>query len=285
MSEYIKSPLNYVGGKFKLLPQLIPLFPKQIDTFVDVFTGVCNVAINVNANNKICNDKEPHVIDFYLNVQQLTGETAIESILNIVDAYDLSKVNADGFNRCRADYNGNKTWDMFYATITHAFNYQIRYNKKGDYNMPFGKDRSCFNPMLQKQFIAFVDAMDNSFEFLNKDFRELDFSQLGVNDLVYLDPPYLVTTASYNENGGWTTNDEQDLLDLLDTLHTNGIRFALSNVLTHKGKSNDILIEWCKKNEDKYTVHHLNHTYSNCSYQDKAGNTGVSDEVLIVNYK
>ena len=35
--EYIKSPLNYVGGKYKLLPQILPLFPKNIDTFIDLF--------------------------------------------------------------------------------------------------------------------------------------------------------------------------------------------------------------------------------------------------------
>lgn len=165
------------------------------------------------------------------------------------------------------------------------FYYQIRYNKNRAYNMPFGKDRSCFNPTLQKQFVAFVNAVTPNFTFSNIDFREIDFSKVTREDLAYCDPPYLVTTASYNESGGWIEQDEYDLLDLLDTLHSNGIRFALSNVLTHKGKRNDILIGWCDKNADKYKVHHLNHTYSNCSYQDKAGNTGVSDEVLIVNYQ
>jgi hypothetical protein len=37
--EYIKSPLNYTGGKYKLLPQLLEVFPKQVDTFVDLFAG------------------------------------------------------------------------------------------------------------------------------------------------------------------------------------------------------------------------------------------------------
>ena len=37
--DLIKSPLNYTGGKFKLLPQILPLFPDNIDTFVDLFAG------------------------------------------------------------------------------------------------------------------------------------------------------------------------------------------------------------------------------------------------------
>lgn len=48
--NYIKSPLNYVGGKFKLLPQIMPLFPENISTFVDLFSGGANVGINVEAS-------------------------------------------------------------------------------------------------------------------------------------------------------------------------------------------------------------------------------------------
>ena len=46
----IKSPLNYIGGKAKILDQILPLFPKEIDNFIDLFAGGCNVGINVNAN-------------------------------------------------------------------------------------------------------------------------------------------------------------------------------------------------------------------------------------------
>ena len=38
-NNYIKSPLNYVGGKYKLLNEIIPLFPENINTFVDLFGG------------------------------------------------------------------------------------------------------------------------------------------------------------------------------------------------------------------------------------------------------
>ena len=52
----IQSPLNYTGGKFKLLPQILPLFPTNINTFVDLFCGGCNVGINVECENVIYND-------------------------------------------------------------------------------------------------------------------------------------------------------------------------------------------------------------------------------------
>ena len=60
----IQSPLNYTGGKFKLLPQILPHFPKNIDTFVDLFCGGCNVGINVEANTVIYNDLNEHLLYF-----------------------------------------------------------------------------------------------------------------------------------------------------------------------------------------------------------------------------
>lgn len=281
---YIKSPLNYTGGKFKLLPQILPLLPKEINNFVDLFCGGCNVAVNVEiSGNKYCNDIESHVIDFYKGVQGLTGEEAKLKVLEVVEKYGLSKQNQDGFLKCREDYNKEKTWEMFYAVISHAFNYQIRYNKNGDYNMPFGKDRSSFSEVLQKKFVDFVDELHNknTYIFTNKDFREVDFDNLGDNAFVYADPPYLITNAAYNENGGWTEKDENDLYALLDKLNEKGIKFMLSNVIENKGKTNEILQEWSKK----YTVIDLNHSYGNCSYHAKDKGKDTTREVVVVNYQ
>lgn len=61
----IQSPLNYTGGKFKLLPQILPLFPGKIDQFVDLFCGGCNVGLNVTANKVIYNDLDENVINLY----------------------------------------------------------------------------------------------------------------------------------------------------------------------------------------------------------------------------
>ena len=102
---------------------------------------------------------------------------------------------------------------------------------------------------------------------------------LTPNSLVYADPPYLISDATYNENGGWTEKDERDLLTFLDEINSRGIHFALSNVLRHKGKTNTILLEWSRK----YSVHHLTNDYSNSNYQVVEDNT-ESDEVLITNY-
>lgn len=280
--ELIKSPLNYTGGKFKLLPQILPLFPNDINTFIDLFSGGCNVGINVKANCIICNDIESHIVELLYELNKITKDQALYILKNTINKYQLSKVNEEGFMKIRDDYNnGNTSWDMFYAMLTHAFNYQIRFNKNGKYNMPFGKNRSSFNSKLEKNFIKFVDKLNEiNIHFSNYDFNELNIDELNESDFIYCDPPYLITCASYNEQDGWDETKEKELLELLDKLNEKGIRFALSNVLEHKGKSNDMLKEWSKK----YTVHHLNKDYSNCSYHTKDKSKTSTDEVLITNY-
>lgn len=280
--KFTKSPLNYVGGKYKLLEQIIPLLPDDIDTFVDLFTGGCNVGININARKIICNDSEQVVIDLFNSWKDLESSQALSILQNTIDKYQLSKTNEDGFKQIRLDYNnGNKTWYMFYAMLTHSFNYHIRFNKDGNFNVPFGRNRSSFNPSLKKKFIEFIDKLnEKNIDFISMDFSKVDLSMLTTNDIVYCDPPYLITCASYNENGGWNEIKERELLKLLDNLNERDIKFALSNVFENKGKSNDILMEWAKK----YNVHHLNNTYANCNYHAKDKTSSTTDEVLITNY-
>ena len=104
-------------------------------------------------------------------------------------------------------------------------------------------------------------------KFTCEDFRNFDVSKLGNSDFVYVDPPYLITCATYNEQGGWSEQDEIDLLAFLDRLTERNLRFALSNVLRSKGKENKILIEWLQKNTERYNIHSLNYGYSNSNYQ------------------
>ena len=280
--ELIKSPLNYTGGKYKLLPQILPYFPNDINTFVDLFAGGCNVGINIKANNIICNDINKVVIDLMHDWNRLNSEQALKILEQTINKYNLSKTNEEGFKNIRQDYNdGNKSWNIFYAMLTNAFNYQIRFSKQGNYNMPFGRNRSSFNPTLKKNFIKYIDKLNNiNISFTNEDFRDLKIDSLNNNDFVYCDPPYLISCASYNEQDGWNKDCEKDLLNLLDSLNNKGIKFALSNVLENKGKSNDILKDWCKK----YNTIHLNNTYGNCNYHAKDKSSNTTDEVLIIYY-
>ena len=272
----IKSPLNYVGGKYKLLNEILPLFP-EVNTFTDLFGGGMNVSINAKCNKVVYNDIETHVVDLLQHLHTTDVNEAVTAIDTLIEKYDLSKTNAEGYNSLRDFYNQDPSDPMvFYTLVCYAFNNQIRYNRAGQFNMPFGKDRSSFNPTLRKKFVEFVEALHNKdCTFYNKDFRDFDFSELGTDDFVYADPPYFNSVAAYNENGGWTEEHEKALLSILDDLDNKGIKFALSNNLKY---DNPLLKEWMQK----YTVHYLNANYSNCNYQKKDKSPDI--EVLITNY-
>ncbi len=285
--DYVKSPLNYTGGKFKLLPQLLEIFPKDINTFVDLFAGGGNVAVNVSAKRIVYNDAMYQVPEMLQEFKSVGVERCLERIDRYIEEYQLSKENKEGYLKLRKQYNEPFNVEfsvqdplMLYTLICYSFNNQIRFNNKQEYNMPFGKDRSSFNPALREKFIAFVNRLQEiDIEFRSKDFRKLNIEKLGAEDFVYCDPPYLITVASYNENGGWGEQVERELLNKLDGLNEVGVRFALSNILESKGKSNEILKAWA----EKYRVIYLDSDHSNCSYHRK-DKTSRDVEVLIVNY-
>ena len=101
--NFIKSPLNYTGGKFKLLSQITPFFPNKIETFVDLFAGGCNVAINCNANKIIANDINSQTIELYKYMQNKTSYEIIDEIDSLIQKYNLSQSSLYGYEKYNTD--------------------------------------------------------------------------------------------------------------------------------------------------------------------------------------
>ena len=306
IAQIIPSPLNYIGGKFKLLPQILPLFPKIDGTFIDLFCGGCNVGVNVRCEKAILNDTNHNLIYMYHTFKNLDKDVLFEMINKIITKYHLSRSDINGYNfyhcesssglgkynkehflKLREDFNENTNYDynyyvMLYVMIVYSFNNQIRFNRDGKFNLPVGK--RDYNTKMQQKLSAFVDRLKSgNYLFTSMDFEQFDLSPYGKKDFIYADPPYLITCATYNEHGGWNEDKEKALYTFLDKANNQGVRFALSNVLSSEGKENSLLQDWIKHNKNKYNVVHLEFNYSNSNYQKKDRNTG-SDEVIIKNY-
>ena len=283
--EYIKSPMNYTGGKYKILSHIIPSFPQKIHTFVDLFAGGFNVGINVDAETIYACDQITYLMELYRFFQSQDVNNLLFSIKNIINDFKLSQTNIEGYNSLRLEYNKTKSLLILFVLTCYSFNHQIRFNSKHEFNTPFGKNRSSFNNSIEKNLVGFCQALHNKkIVFSTCDFRKFDFSILDKNDLVYCDPPYLITTGSYNDGKrgfkDWTNLEDFDLLNILDSLNDRGVLFALSNVFAHKGQTNEALIKWSKR----YNVKYIDKRYSNCSYHFKDRETKTV-EVLITNYE
>lgn len=303
--EVIPSALNYTGGKYKLLPQILPVFPQDIDQAVDLFCGGCNVGINLNCNKVLFNDSNQYLIGLLDTFRRMAKEDIFSWIYCTIKKYGLSLVskngyefyncessrglgeyNKTGYKKLRDDFNKKETKDdeyflMLYLLMVYSFNNQLRFNRKGEFNLPVGK--RDFNSKMQRKLEAFVDRVKNGdYSFKNNDFRNISMDGYTDKSFFYVDPPYLITCATYNEQSGWTENDEKDLLHYLEQLDKNGIRFALSNVLESKGKKNNILLDWIKTHKKKFRTIPLNYNYMNSNYHTKKD--GVTKEILVVNY-
>lgn len=301
-TQYIPSAINYTGSKYKLLDQIIPLFPKEYGNFIDLFAGGSSVAINSNPKNKILiNDNIKPLINLYLYLSITDYDSVIKNINYLITKYDLSKsseygyahyqansskglsaYNKNGYTRLRNDYNHGKFHGnaieniVLYLLTVYGFNNQIRFNKSGSYNLPVGK--RDFNDNMKEKLKRFMNALHNKdIIFSSDDFRNV--TPLSNDTFIYADPPYSITSATYTENSSWGEKDDYDLFNYLDKCDANGIKFALSNVVQHKGIVNEPLLKWAQK----YKIHYLDFNYNNSNYQSTA-KSKITHEVLITNY-
>lgn len=287
------SPIYYMGNKKKMIKKgLIELFPNNIDKMIEPFGGSAIVSMNTKANIYYISDMDDHLVDLYKLFKYNDSSTIIEHIENRIEEFNLPKERTkrnvfkdkekiekykEAYINFRNYYNKNKNTLDFYTLMFYAFSQQFRFNNKGDFNMPCGND--CFSKLNEEYIKNGCDFFGRDNVCIGQaDFRGLNIDNLGDNDFVYLDPPYLNTTATYNENNGWNEKDEDDLYNLCEELHSKGIKFGLSNVFENRGNKNDKLIKWCEDNN--WNVYVFNKfSYTACG----KGNSNAK-EVFITNY-
>jgi DNA adenine methylase Dam len=285
---FVKSPFNYTGGKYKLLNEIISLFPKDIDTMVDVFGGGFNVGVNTKADNIVYNDHITPLVTLMEYLYKNPVNETITYIENTIKEYGLSKKDKETFNLFRDKYNKNSDSNPLdlYILLCFSFNHQLRFNNNYKYNSSHGTNRSSFTKNMKNNLIRFVEKLQsyNEVSFFNMDYRKIYYTQYSINDFFYFDPPYFITSAVYKDGrrgyGDWKLNDEKELYQLLDKLHDNGLRWGLSNTIKHNNQTNNILEEWINKNN--YKIYNIQSDYSNSNYQKK-NKTKNNGEVYITN--
>lgn len=295
----IRSPFFYVGDKFKLLKQMLQYFPDNINCFIEPFCGGGSVFLNTSASRYVVNDNNKSLINLhkFLQSHKFRKEEFVNELLNIIEEYKLSlslkgntvpeeiknqykktyyaHYNKESYLKMRNDFNKDKVnYYILYLLIVYGFNHMLRFNKKGNFNLPVGN--VDFNKNVLSSIKGYFDFVEKSnIEFNNLDFEEFILkTNISTDDFIYLDPPYLITSSEYNKY--WNEDEEIRLLNLLDRLNEKGIRFALSNVLEHKGRRNNILESWITK----YNVYYLKSNY--ISFNDNSLKNTV--EILVTNY-
>lgn len=295
-----RSPLFYVGDKYRLMRSLLPLFPAKIGTFIEPFAGGGTVMLNVSAEHYIEGDINSYVVGLHRHLTKYAedGTSFLSELFNSVAHYGLScsylkdvipetlkrafpktffaKYNKEAYLRLRDDFNQSdpKDYTLLYLLLIYGFNHMIRFNSKGEFNLPVGNVDFNKNVIsaLEDYFSA-VQGKDIRWEV--SDFRDLlSVSDPQPGDFVYLDPPYLITFSEYNKL--WNIEEEKSLLEALDQLNSRGVSFGISNVTHYRGRENKTFIEWSQR----YRLHEIKSNY--ISYHDNTKKQ--SREVFVTNY-
>ena len=295
-----RSPLFYVGDKYKLITEIKTHFPQHIGRLIEPFVGGGSVFMNVDANEFLLNDIDSFVIAIHKMLCSYVDreDEFFKEFFNIVKKYNLSlsynentvpkelkesfpktyfaKYNKEAYSQLRDDFNKGGKQDIMqlYALLIYGFNRMLRFNKKGDFNLPVGNvdfNQNTYNAIVD----YFTLLKEKNTVWYNEDFRvflnNIDYRE---DDLIYLDPPYLITFSEYNKL--WNEETERELLNLLDDLNKRNIKFAISNVTHYKGKVNNLFLEWSK---------HYNSFPIKSNYISFNDNTVKNfNEVLVTNF-
>ena len=297
--KVIRSHLFYTGDKYKLIPELKKYFPKNINKFIEPFVGGGSVFLNFEANEFYENDIDKNIISIhrYLSSFQDPNEL-LTLLLTKIKEYNFScsyigktvpkelkekyvktyfaKYNNEFYKNLKEKYNTSDRTDIadLYLLLIYGFNRMLRFNNKGDFNLPVGN--VDFNNNVYESLTNYINLTNiKNITWTNKDYKSFIADiNIGKKDFIYLDPPYLITSSEYNKL--WNQKDDDELLKLLDDLNTKKIRFAMSNVVNYKGKENTKLLEWAQK----YNTYPIKSNYIN--YHDNT--IKKFSEVLITNY-
>lgn len=288
--------IKWVGGKSQLIEQLEAQLPADFDnwenvTYIEPFVGGGAMLFYMlqrypNINHAIINDINSDLATCYRTVRD-TPEQLISSLKDIEKAY-LALETEDGrkdfFMAVRERYNEKNldpienTTKFFFLNRT-CFNGLYRVNKKGLFNVPFGK---YANPTIcDPETIRKDSELLQRVEILNGDF-EATFEYAHGNTFFYFDPPYrpLSDTSSFNDYAKEAFNDDAQirLKEYCDRIHEAGFRFMLSNS-DCKGKNEednffDVL----------YQAYQIERVWASRSINSNPNKRGKLTEILVHNY-
>lgn len=288
--------IKWVGGKTQLLEQLDALLPPdfanwQDVTYIEPFVGGGAMLFYMlqrypNIRHAVINDVNPDLTTCYRTVRDMPEEL-IASLMDIQNAYHelhTEESRKDFFLAVRDRYNEKnlapiENTTFFFFLNRTCFNGLYRVNKKGLFNVPFGK---YTNPQICDPITIREDSkLLQRVEILTGDFEQT-FDRAEGSTLFYFDPPYrpLSDTSSFNDYAKEAFNDDAQirLKEYCDRINEAGFCFMLSN-------------SDCKgKNEDDnffdvlYGAYQIERVWASRSINSNPTKRGKLTEILVHNY-
>lgn len=289
--------IKWVGGKGQLISQLNSLLPHDFQkwddvTYIEPFVGGGAMLFHLlshypNIKRAVINDINKDLTTCYEIVRDKPQEL-ISELKNIQSEYDSllkDTFRQEFYYRMRDRFN-TKALDalentvLFFFLNRTCFNGLYRVNKKGGFNVPFGKYES---PSFFNEEVIYADSeLLQNVEILNGDFEET-FTRIQGNTLFYFDPPYrpLSNTSSFNNYSKEDFNDEAQirLKQFCDRIHEAGAHFMLSNSDGRGKNIHDTFFD------DLYSAYCIDRVWASRCVNSNVSKRGKLTEILVRSYQ
>lgn len=219
--------LKWAGGKTQLLPTLLPNIPSHFGTYIEPFFGGGALFFALRPTNAIISDSNPELVNLY---RQIAAD--VEGVIDALGEFENKEsvfynVRAQDFRELDPTLAAART---IYLNRT-CYNGLYRLNKKGQFNVPFGRyvNPTICNPAALRSASKALGTA----RLLDADYREVLHQYANPGDFVYLDPPYL-PTGKYSDFKRYTAaqfyeEDHRELADDVRYLDNLGCHVLLTN--------------------------------------------------------
>lgn len=249
MGKVIVPPIKSQGIKTKLVPWINDLILQSgIDlenaTWIEPFFGTGVVGLNAPIKgNHIVGDSNPHLINLYNgikdgNITQFNMRAYLEHESKMLETAD--KNGYAYYREVKNRFNREHSPFDFIFLSRAGFNGMMRFNKRGEWNIPFCKKPNRFAPAYVSKICNQIASAEKiihkgNWQFLNQNFLDtINMAQEG--DIIYCDPPYFGRYVDYYN--GWTEEDEEALYNALVNTPAH---FILSTWHHNEFRENDMM--------------------------------------------
>lgn len=229
----MKPIIKYRGGKSKEIPQLIQYIPNFKGRYIEPFFGGGAMFFHLERKNAIINDINSKLINFYKGIQS-DFHTVKAELAEIEEVYKANRAAYDELKKQHPDsrvldkneelyytlrnmYNGlieskYSAATLYYFINKTAYSGMIRFNAKGEFNVPYGRYKNFNTALLTEQHHQLLAET----EIYNTDYKKI-FDIAKHDDFIFLDPPYDCVFSDYGNkeyiNGFNDDNHRQLALD------------------------------------------------------------------------
>lgn len=237
----LKPVIKYAGGKKQIMDILLKEFPTEFNNYHEPFLGGGSVVFELY-NRNLLKDKKIFLSDIMTSLMNMYNqiknnkddlleelsdkkyENKLEIFLESRKQFNILKLHSKSE---LSSYENIKLASLFIYLNKTCFNGLYRENKKGEYNVPFGKQK---NPTICNK---------SGIENLNKFFIENDVNlncynytyieeNIKPGDFIYMDPPYHNTFTDYSKNK-FGEEEQKELKEFVDKLTKKGCKVCVSN--------------------------------------------------------